>query len=83
MPVGVDVLFTPPIFVTASSVVVEIGVVVFEAVEPLDVAFNVTVAKVLPSKSEGTVGTGPKSPRVRLLAEPVKVTGTWDCEELL
>lgn len=83
VPVGVNVLFDPPIIVRASSVVVELVTVVLDLPVMLDDAFNVIVANVLPSKSEGTVGMGPKSPRVRVLAEPLNVTTTGDGEELL
>lgn len=80
-PVGVLVLFPPPISITDSSVDVE-EVEFADAVLP-DGA-PVTVAKVLPSKSEGTVTEPPNSPPVSRIWDPVRVTTDGDAvDELL
>ena len=75
VPVGVTVLFPPPIFVTGSALLVIDAVPLDEAALPdaPDDASDVTVAKVLPSKSEGTVGLGAASSLVRLRCDPDKV----------
>jgi hypothetical protein len=75
VPVGVRVLFPPPIFVTGSWVLVTEAVPLDEDVLPdaPDDADEVIVANVLPSKSEGTVGLGAASSPVRLRCDPDKV----------
>jgi len=86
VPVGVSVLLFPPMFVTGGALLVIEAVPLDEAVLPdaPDDAADVTVAKVLPSKSEGTVGFGAASSPVRLRCDPDKVMTEGETEaELL
>lgn len=80
-PVGVLVLFPPPMLITDPSVDAE-TVAFADPVLP-DNAL-VRVANVLPSKSEGTVTEPPNSPPVSCLWVPVKVMTDGDAvDELL
>jgi hypothetical protein len=78
---AVCVLLPPPIFVRGLSVV-EPDLVALEARVLPDRAGDVNVAKVLPSKTEGTVGMGTSGSRDKLLNDPVKVTTDGDAELL-
>lgn len=80
LPVGVMVLFPFPMLVMGWPLVV---VPLDERVWPDEAETGeVTVAKVLPSKSEGTVGLGARSSPVRLRWEPDNVTTDGDGELL-
>ena len=78
---AVCVLLPPPIFVRGSSVV-EPDLVALEARVLPDRTGDVNVAKVLPSKTEGTVGMGTSGSRDKLLNDPVNVTTDGDAELL-
>lgn len=80
VPVGVMVLFPCPMLVTGSP---EVIVPLDDTVAPdeAEEAGDVIVAKVLPSKSEGTVGLGAASSPVRLRWDPDSVI--TDTDELL
>jgi hypothetical protein len=84
VPVGVRVLLPPPIFVMGTPLLVIEPVSLPERLLPedADIGREVIVAKVLPSKSEGTVGFGAASSPLKL-ADPVRVTTDALCDELL
>jgi hypothetical protein len=79
-PVGVLVLFPPPMLITESLEDADM-VALADAVPP-DGAL-VKVANVLPSKSEGTVTEPPNSPPDSTLCEPVRVMTDGDAEDEL
>ena len=82
VPVGVRVLFPPPMFVTGSPLVEAVALLEELLPEEADAGREVIVANVLPSKSEGTVGLGAASSPLKL-ADPVRVTTDRLWEELL
>jgi len=85
VPVGVVVvLFPPPIMVTGSALLLVIEAVAFDDIRlpvDADAPDEVVVANVLPSKSEGTVGLGASSEKLR--SDPVRVMTDAEPGELL